>query len=85
MPDPGVSSCEWRSWENQLQQIWLDEFGLGLEAIQLSQEESGALENYLDATELIIRCKQSAVRVSRTAWEALERRLLTWEEQEGKT
>ncbi len=57
---------------------------VGYEALELSQEsvtfsdeEAEALKNYLYATELLIRCKESAIRVSRSEWDSLEARLLT--------
>lgn len=80
LPPRDASSDKWSTWTNQLQQTWLGALGLEIEAMELSHKEYEALKNYLYATELIIRCKQSAVRVSRIAWEALEKRMLTWEE-----
>jgi hypothetical protein len=44
--------------------------------INLSQEEIKALDNYLYANHLIIQCKEAAVRVSPTTWEAIEARML---------
>ena len=48
---------------------------LPLESIYTAVEAK-ALRDYLDANKLLIRCKQSAVRISRKAWEDLEARLL---------
>ena len=84
LPTPDTSFDTWLLWANQLRQIWLHALGLNSENVTLSSEETEAIKNYLYATELVVRCKQSAVRVSRTAWEALERKLLAWEEKEGE-
>ena len=62
-----------------LESIWLEALNINQKAITFSFVEVEALKNYLYATELIIRCQQSAVRVSRSAWEALESKLLTWD------
>lgn len=64
-------------WANQLEFIWLEALELDVEDITFSWEEAGALQNYLYANELLIQCKEAAIRVSRREWEALERRLLT--------
>ena len=73
----GASSNEWNSWADQLQLIWLDALELSKADIDFSCKEAEALQNYLYANELIIRCKEAAVRVSRREWKALEQRLLT--------
>ncbi len=49
-------------------------------SITFSDEEAEALRNYLYANELLIQCKEAAIRVSRSEWEALERRLLTMDD-----
>jgi energy-coupling factor transporter ATP-binding protein EcfA2 len=46
------------------------------ELINLSKEESTALENYLYANWLILRCKEASVLVSAKTWEAIESRML---------
>jgi hypothetical protein len=45
----------------------------------LSDDEAKALADYLYACELMVRCKESAVRVSPQTWEAIEGRMLTVE------
>lgn len=45
-------------------------------ASDLSQADLQALGKYLYINELIVRCKQAAVRVSRNVWEELESRML---------
>ena len=77
IPGENSSSEQWRQWADQLESAWLDALELDKEAITFSQAEAEALQNYLYANELLIRCKESAVRVSKKAWEDLEARLLT--------
>lgn len=64
------------AFDERLETIWLNAFHLTPEMINLSQEESKALGNYLYANYLIIQCKEAAVRVSPTTWQAIEERML---------
>ncbi|MDZ8027090.1 MAG: NACHT domain-containing protein [Nostoc sp. SerVER01] len=57
-------------------QEWLQAFSLTLEIVNLSLEEAKALGDYLYANQLIIQCKQAAVKVSPQTWEAIEARML---------
>ena len=70
-------SEQWRQWADQLESAWLEALNLDKEALTFSETEAKALHDYLYANELMIRCKESAIRVSRKAWEDLEARLLT--------
>ena len=70
----------WREWADQLQLIWLEALELSAEDITFSYEEAEALRNYLYANELLIQCKEAAIRVSRSEWKALEQRLLTMDD-----
>ena len=76
-PGENDSDKQWHQWTNQIESAWLEALELDKEAITFSESEAKALRDYLYANELLIRCKQSAVRVSRKAWEDLEARLLT--------
>ena len=80
IPDWQASGHAWRVWADQLDNIWINAFGISLETLTFSKEEIEALSKYLCVVELLLSCKQSAIRVSRTAWEDLEARLLTWDE-----
>ena len=53
-------------------QVWCSGLGLDRELLNLSETEVEALEDYFYICELIIRCKESAVRVSREVWESIE-------------
>lgn len=77
VPNENSLSEEWYLWSDQLWLIWLEALELDLDAITLSVEESNALKNYLYANELLIRCQQSAIYISRNQWELLEERMLT--------
>ena len=66
----------WRSFADRVEQTYLNAFQLKREWIDLSKEEAKALSNYLYACELMIRCKEAAVRVSRETWEGIEGRML---------
>ncbi|BAT53248.1 signal transduction protein [Nostoc sp. NIES-3756] len=57
-------------------QTLLNGFNMTLDMINLSSEEQKALENYLYANHLIIKCKEAAVRVSPQTWETIEARML---------
>jgi metal-responsive CopG/Arc/MetJ family transcriptional regulator len=58
------------------QLLWLDTFQLDPELVELSDEEVEAAEQYFYTTELIVRCKEAAVRVSPQTWEAIESRMV---------
>ncbi len=70
-------SHNYRQFADELETILLNGFGLTKEAFILSAKDAKSLANYLYVTELLIRCKESAVRVSKKDWEKLESRLLT--------
>jgi len=77
IPDEDAAPEAWRRWADELEAIWLGAFDLTKEMITFAKADAEALEHYLYLTELLIRCKDSAVRVSKTEWAALEARLLT--------
>lgn len=76
---PGLSGSPgaWKEWARQLNLIWLDVLELDQNTIDLSLKEEKAWRNYMSANELLIKCKQAAIRISRSEWEELENRLLT--------
>jgi predicted NACHT family NTPase len=77
LPSSDAPSADWRNWANQLQLIWLEALNLNSDFVSFSSGETRALSDYLYATELLIRCKESAIGVSRSDWKAMEARLLT--------
>ena len=52
-----------KNWVEQLELIWLAAFELTQDAVTFSEAEAEVLRNYLYATELLIHCKESAIRV----------------------
>lgn len=66
-----------RAFVDHLLQIWCDALGLNPEWLTLSEAEVESLNNYLYANELMVRCKEAAVRVSPQVWAGIEERMLT--------
>jgi hypothetical protein len=66
--DLAFSDCLLDSWCNALH--------LNIEIVKLSKEETRALRKYLYANDLIIKCKEAAVRISAKTWEEIESRML---------
>ena len=50
---------------------------LHLNPAWVSSPEAEALASYLYANQLIVRCKEAAVRVSPQVWAGIEERMLT--------
>ncbi|NEQ50577.1 MAG: histidine kinase [Leptolyngbya sp. SIO3F4] len=76
IPPDEATFNEWRSFANKLIETFLTSFHLNKELITFSRSEAQALEKYLYATNLLIECKNAAVRVSRKEWKIIESRLL---------
>lgn len=65
-----------RAFADRIRQLWFDALHLNPNLVKLSNEEISALNNYLYACELMVRCKESAVRVSPQVWAGIEDRML---------
>ena len=76
IPQPDASAEDWRSYADELESTWLNAFDITPEDISFSADEWQCFSNYLYATELLLRCKDSSIGLSRKAWEALEEKLL---------
>ncbi|MEM6449928.1 MAG: NACHT domain-containing protein [Cyanobacteria bacterium P01_D01_bin.105] len=61
----------------QMYALWFSTLGLDPKTAALSREESQDLANYFYMCELMIRCKEGAVRVSPEVWDSIESRILT--------
>jgi hypothetical protein len=72
---------EIRPFIDQIFSTWCDVFSLDAEWLDLSRAEINALNNYLYANELMVSCKEAAVRVSPQVWAEIESRMLTVREQ----
>lgn len=57
--------------------VWFTGINLDPEIARLTEEESDNLKRYLYANELMVRCKEAAVRVSPQVWAGIEERMLT--------
>ena len=77
IPDSDDFVQLWQSWANDLEILWLETLGFDKASLSFTQEEAEALRDYLYGIELLIRCKEAAVRVPKQAWAELEARLLT--------
>lgn len=64
------------AFADRIEQTYLDAFQIKREWLELSDEEVKALVNYFCIYELMVRCKEAAVRVSRETWAAIEGRML---------
>jgi hypothetical protein len=62
---------------NQILGIWYEAINFNPEWFNLSQLEFDDLSQYFYATELMIRCKEAAVRVTPKIWKEIESRILT--------
>jgi hypothetical protein len=61
-----------QSFAERLLQTWCRELGLDRELLNLSKNEVLALADYFYICELIVRCKEAAVRVPRDIWESIK-------------
>lgn len=61
---------------NQVKELWFDALHFNLDTATLVEPERTALSHYLYACELMVRCKESAVRVSPQVWAGIEDRML---------
>jgi NACHT domain len=60
------------AFSEHLLQIWCKDLGIERELLNHSESEVQALVDYFYICELMVRCKESAVRVSRDVWESIE-------------
>ena len=77
IPDDFQSYEVRRAFANQILFIWRNALNIKTEWLDLSEAEINNLNDYLYANELMIRCKEAAVRVSPQVWAEIESRMLT--------
>lgn len=65
-----------QAFVERIYRTWFYSLQLNQEWINLSAAELAALAGYLYANEVILRCKEASVRVSREKWQVLEERML---------
>jgi hypothetical protein len=61
-----------RVFANRLLKVWCNQLGIDRKLLNLSKTDVQGLFDHLYICELMIRCKESAVRVSREVWESIE-------------
>jgi NACHT domain len=76
MPDVRQPAEVHQAFQSQISHTWLNALQLNPALVSLSDSELQSLEHYLYAHCLMVKCKQSAVRVSPKTWEAIESRML---------
>lgn len=67
-----------QAWADELEAVWLETLGLTQADLTFDRVEAEALQNYFYAVELLLRCKDAAIRITKQAWAELEDRLLTY-------
>ncbi|NEQ99426.1 MAG: NACHT domain-containing protein [Cyanothece sp. SIO2G6] len=77
IPENNDSIKTYPNFVDSIQQCWCDTLRLNSGLLTLSIDESKALNNYFYANELMIKCKESAVRVSPQVWAEIEEQMIT--------
>jgi hypothetical protein len=75
-PTASQSDTTMQALNDRMSRVWLNALRLDPELVNLTEQELKALENYLYANWLMVRCKQAAVRVTPATWGAIEARML---------
>ncbi len=76
MPNSRSSAASQQTWQTRITQTWLTALQLDGALVDLSDPELQALEDYLYAHCLMVRCQQAAVRVSPPTWATIEAQML---------
>jgi NACHT domain len=63
----------------RVQDLWFNSLQLNPELLELSPEERTALKNYFYICDLMVKCKENALRVSQRTWSEIESKMLTVE------
>jgi hypothetical protein len=66
-----------RAFVQRIQQPWFEALQIDPAVANLDKSEATALGKYLTAQQLMVRCQQSAVRVSPPVWAEIEARMVT--------
>ncbi|WP_416668256.1 NACHT domain-containing protein [Egbenema bharatensis] len=64
------------AFADRISQLWFDALQLNPELVNLSRDEVESLSKYLYANELMVKCKEAAVRVTPGTWAKIEARML---------
>lgn len=76
-PREDYSVAERRDLAQKIMGCFSSSLGLDLQSLRFSSEDKKQLENYFYTLELMIRCKEAAVRVSLQVWVGIEERMVT--------
>jgi TIR domain/NACHT domain len=76
IPDDNQPLKVRRAFVDRISQLWYNALNINPDLLDLSESESTALQNYFYANELIVRCKESAMRVTEGVWAGIEERML---------
>ena len=77
IPTQETSEYQKQIFQTRMLRLWFNALGISPDDWQLSSADVQALADYFYICELIIRCKQMAVRVSPDIWAGIERRMVT--------
>ncbi|MEA5464294.1 NACHT domain-containing protein [Leptothoe sp. PORK10 BA2] len=77
LPSNEASEQQKQNFREIVLNMWVDALGIAAEDINLSEKEIKELIDYLYICELMVRCKEAAVRVSPDIWAGIESRILT--------
>ena len=77
VPDKDNSIEVRNQFISKILQCWREALHLDPGVLNLLKDEKIALTNYFYANELLIRCRESAVRVSPKVWDEIEVRMMT--------
>lgn len=77
MPAIEQKSSEWLNWVGQVFIFWSDNFGIDEGLLKVESQQISHFRDLLYAIELLLDCKEAAVRLPKQGWVELEARLLT--------
>ncbi|ESA33775.1 signal transduction protein with nacht domain protein [Leptolyngbya sp. Heron Island J] len=77
IPTQATSEYQKQIFQTRVLKLWFSSLGISPDDWHLSPTDAQALADYFYICELMIRCKQIAVRVSPQIWAGIESRLMT--------
>ena len=77
IPTKNTSEYQKQMFQTKLLKLWFNTLGISPDDWQLSPADAQALADYFYLCELMVRCKQLAVRVSPNTWASIESHMVT--------
>ncbi|MEM7795306.1 MAG: NACHT domain-containing protein [Cyanobacteria bacterium P01_C01_bin.118] len=77
IPSKETSEYQKQIFQTKLLKLWFNALGIAPDDWSLSPADAQALADYFYICELMVRCKQIAVRVSPQIWASIEARMVT--------